>query len=129
MLVTSVTSSGTQLNHDVIQGTILQCFECNSKYSNLDQSHFKAIQNFTKKPHSVRVILVGVETSFEEKADGLQVVSLKLLSVGEQVSEDDCDVHVRLPVLHAVVHLALGRDHADKVALVSVDLEGVIFNG
>ena len=86
--------------------------------------HFKAIQNFTKKPHGVGVILVGVETSFEEKADGLQVVSLKLLSVGEQVSEDDCDVHVRLPVLHAVVHLALGRDHADKVALVSVDLDG-----
>ena len=51
------------------------------------------------------------------------MVGLELFAVGEEVPKDDGNVHVRLPVLHAVVHLALGRDHPDKVALVSVDLD------
>ena len=51
------------------------------------------------------------------------MVTLKFVAVGQQVPQHLRHAHVRLPVLHAVVLLALGRYDTDEIALVRVDLK------
>jgi hypothetical protein len=57
------------------------------------------------------------------------MVSLKLVAVGQKVPEHLGHTHVRLPVPHAVVLLALGRYHADKIPPVCINLQFKKFQG